>query len=307
MVLCVSLSPCLEVNIEVDSLSVGKINKVIGKRTFLTGKTLNVAIGLARLGCGSFATGVMYEDNGRLFEQELHKEGVTYKFVWNEGRVKETYKFIDRRSMLTEVVDEATEISAENRNKLVELVGELSKNCNAVVISDSVCSGLPDDYIVYVLNSVPKDTVKVVDADGVKLLNSLKCGVDLVKPNLEELQRTLGVKVTDRDSLIKACESLIEKGAKRVLVSLGKNGAVICDGRERFYCVSMNVAMNSTAGAGDAMVAAATMALKEGRALSEILRFGVAAGTAAVTQPDTLSFSKDKFNEILPTLCVKSI
>ena len=307
MILCVSLSPCLEVNIEVDSLSVGKINKVIGKRTFLTGKTLNVAIGLARLGSGSFATGFMYEDNGRLFEQELHKEGVTYKFVWNEGRVKETYKFIDRRSMLTEVVDEATEITADNRKQLIQLVGNLSENCKAVVISDSVNSGLSNEYIIDVLNSVPKDTVKVVDADGVKLLNALQCGVDLVKPNLEELQRTLNVKITDRDSLIKACESLVKKGAKRVLVSLGKNGAVICDGNERYYCVSMNVAMNSTAGAGDAMVSAATKALTDGRPLAEILRQGVAAGTAAVTQPDTLSFTKDKFNEILPTLVVKSI
>lgn len=307
MILCVSLSPCLEVNVEVDSLAVGKINKVIGKRTYLTGKTLNVAIGLARLGKGSFATGFMYEENGRLFEQELHKEGVTYKFVWNAGRVKETYKFIDRRSMMTEVVDEATAISAENRRQLIKLVGELSKNCNAIVISDNVYSGLSDDYIVEVLSSVPENILKIADADGIKLTNALKCGVDLVKPNLEELQRTLNVKISDRDSLLKACDSLISMGAKRVLVSLGKNGAVISDGKERYYCVSMNVAMNSTAGAGDAMVSAATMALSDGRSIADILRFGVAAGTAAVTQPDTLSFSREKFDEILPTLSVKSI
>lgn len=307
MILCVSLSPCLEVNIEVDSLSVGKMNKVIGKKTYLTGKTLNVAIGLARLGCGAFATGVMYEDNGRLFEQELHKEGVTYKFVWNSGRVKETYKFIDRRSMLTEVVDEATAITPQNREHLIDLVGELSKNCKAVVISDSICSGFPDDYIVDVLKAVPDNVMKIVDAEGIKLKNALKCGVDLIKPNLEELQHTLNVKVTDRKSMIKACQSLIGMGAKRVLVSLGKNGAVISDKNEQFYCVSMNVAMNSTAGAGDSMLSAATMALTEGRPLIDILRYGVAAGTAAVTQPDTLSFSKEKFNEILPTLGVKSI
>ena len=307
MILCVSLSPCLEVNIEVDSLAVGKINKVIGKKTYLTGKTLNVAIGLARLGSGSFATGFMYEENGRLFEQELHKEGVTYKFVWNSGRVKETYKFVDRRSMLTEVVDEATAISAENRKQLIQLVGDLSKNCKAIVISDNVYSGLSDEYIVEVLNSVPEDILKIVDADGVKLLNALKCGVDLVKPNLEELQRTLNVKIYDKDSLFKACDTLVSMGAKRVLVSLGKNGAVIYDGKERYYCVSMNVAMNSTAGAGDAMVSAATRAISDGRPLADILRYGVAAGTAAVTQPDSLSFSRDKFNEILPTLSVKSI
>ncbi len=307
MILCVSLSPCLEVNIEVDSLSVGKINKVIGRKTYLTGKTLNVAIGLAKLGCGSFATGFMYEENGRLFEQELHKEGVTYKFIWNPGRVKETYKFIDRRSMLTEVVDEATAVTEENRKHLIGLVGELSKNCDAVVISDSMMSGLDENYIVEVLRSVPVGIPKIVDADGVKLLNALKCGVDLVKPNLGELERTLNVRITDRDSLLRACEMLVELGAKRVLVSLGKDGAVISDGTKRFYCVSMNVAMNSTAGAGDAMVSASTMALSDGRALEDILMCGVAAGTASVTQPDTLTFTREKFNEILSALSVKAI
>lgn len=307
MILCVSLSPCLEVNIEVDSLSVGKINKVIGRKTYLTGKTLNVAIGLAKLGCGSFATGFMYEENGRLFEQELHKEGVTYKFIWNEGRVKETYKFIDRRSMLTEVVDEATAVTPENRKLLVGLVGELSKNCGAVVISDSMLSGLGDDYIVDVLKAIPQDKLKIVDADGVKLLNALKCGADLVKPNLGELQRTLNVKITDKESLFKACDALIDKGAARVLVSLGKDGAVITDGSKRYYCVSMNVAMNSTAGAGDAMVSAATMALCDGRPIEEILKCGVAAGTASVTQPDTLMFSREKYNEVLSALSVKAI
>ena len=42
------------------------------------------------------------------------------------------------------------------------------------------------------------------------------------------------------------------------------------------------MAINSTVGAGDGMVAAAAMMLN-GRPLNEILRAGVAAGTATVT------------------------
>ena len=81
MILTVSLSPCIDVNIEVDSLSVGMSHKIISKRIFYTGKSINVSIGLARLGAQAFVTGFMYEDNGRLFEQELHREGINYKFV----------------------------------------------------------------------------------------------------------------------------------------------------------------------------------------------------------------------------------
>jgi fructose-1-phosphate kinase PfkB-like protein len=55
------------------------------------------------------------------------------------------------------------------------------------------------------------------------------------------------------------------------------------------------------------MVAAAAKALVEGASLPEILRCGVAAGTAAVTYPDSKSFKKDKYNEILSSLKVKEI
>ena len=102
MILTICLSPCIDVNMEVDSLNVGMTHKIISKRVFFTGNSINVAIGLSRLKADSFATGFMYEDNGHQFEKELHKEGVIYKFVWNEGRVRENYKFVDRRSMLTE-------------------------------------------------------------------------------------------------------------------------------------------------------------------------------------------------------------
>jgi fructose-1-phosphate kinase PfkB-like protein len=41
--------------------------------------------------------------------------------------------------------------------------------------------------------------------------------------------------------------------------------------------------------------------------LKEILRCGVAAGSAAVTSPDSISFSKEKAREILTSLTVEEI
>lgn len=307
MILVVSLNPSIEVNMEVDSLSVGMKHKVLDKRLFMTGKALNVAVGLGRLGADSFATGFMYEDSARVFEQLLHRERVTYKFVWNSGRVRETYKFIDRRSMMTEIEDCASPLDEGNAQALVKLVKELSANCEAVVLSGNLADGLTDDYFGELLSVVPDGVKKVVDAEGDKLFSAIDEGVDLVKPNLEELKRTVKIKITDKDSMFRACDELLKRGAKRVLLSLGKKGAVITDGDKRYFCTSVNVAKNSTAGAGDAMVAAATLALANEQPLSEILRSGVAAGTAAVTLPDTISFVRKKYNEILRGLTVKEI
>ncbi len=307
MILTVCLSPCIDVNIEVDSLSVGMSHKIINKRIFFTGKAINVAIGLGRLNAEAFATGFMYEGNGHQFEQELHREGVPYKFIWSSGRVRENYKFIDNKSMLTEIDDISQELSAEKQSELIELISQFAKSSEAVVISGSLARGMQPSYYREALSAVPSGVLKVVDTEGDRLFEALKCGVDLVKPNIEELERTFNRSFRTRAEMLSACRELINLGAKRVLLSLGKNGAIITDGKKSYYCKSINVAMNSTVGAGDGMVAAATYALTKGGDLKEILRCGVAAGTAAVTSPYSTSFLKEKYEEILSSLKVEEI
>ena len=307
MILTVCLSPCIDVNIEVDSLNVGMSHKIISKRVYFTGKAINVAIGLARMKTDSFATGFMYEENGHQFEKELHKEGVVYKFIWNPGRVRENYKFIDHRSMLTEIDDVSPEVPSEKQDALIALIKHFSPYCEAVVISGGLARGMSPSYYGKILSVVPHNVKKVVDTEGERLLEALKYGVDLVKPNLDELERTLNRTLSTSEEKLLGCKELINMGAKRVLLSLGKNGAIITDCEKSFFCKSVNVAMNSTLGAGDAMVAAATRALTMGGTLKDILKHGVAAGTAAVTTPDQMTFIKEKYEEILSTLTVEEI
>lgn len=107
--------------------------------------------------------------------------------------------------------------------------------------------------------------------------------------------------------MLTGCYELLDRGAKRVLLSLGKQGAILTDGTHSYYCKSMNVAVNSTVGAGDGMVAAAALQLQQGEPLSEILRAGVAAGTATVMTTGQTSFSKEKYLEVIANLHVEEI
>lgn len=305
MILTVCLNPCTDVTIEVDSLNVGKLNHVKNKTLTFTGKALNVAIGVARLRGQSHATGFMYNENGSLFEQALDREGVPSVFIWNRGRVRENYKFIDNKSMLTEVNDVGEPIAENKQAELIDLVANLSRSSSVVVISGSLPRGVESDYYIKLFNAVPDGKLKVADCDGPRLLAALTAGMDLVKPNKDELQNTLGQEFRSRDELLKGCYSLIDKGAKRVLLSLGKRGAIITDGSKNYYCRSINVAVNSTVGAGDGMLAAASMLMEQGADLQEILRAGVAAGTATVTTFGQISFTKEKYDEIFANLTVE--
>ncbi len=304
MITTVCMSPCTDVTIELDSLNIGKTNVVKSKTLSLGGKGLNVAIGIARLGGSPYATGMMYNENGYVFENALDKEGVPFTFVWNKGRVRENYKIIDNRSMLTEINDVGEEVGKEKAEELVDMVRMLSAKSEVTVLSGGLPRGLSESYYGALSAAVDARSLKVVDATGKKLFYALEAGADLVKPNLDELEHTLGRHITDKAEMLAACNELLNRGAKRVLLSLGKQGAVITDGMQAYYCKSINVAVNSTVGAGDGMVAAAAMQLKDGAPLAEILRAGVAAGTATVMTAGRVSFAKEKYDEVIKNLHV---
>lgn len=302
MILTVCMSPCTDVTIELDTLSVGKTSVVKSKSLSLGGKALNVAIGVKRLGGEAYATGLMYNENGYTFENALNKEGVPYTFVWSKGRVRENYKFIDSRSMLTEVNDVGEEVSKEKAEEVLSIVRMLSARSSVTVLSGGLPRGLEPEYYGRLARAVDAKSMKIVDASGARMFSALGVGVDLVKPNLDELEHTLGRHIADKEDMLSACYELLDRGAKRVLLSLGKQGAVITDGTHSFYCKSINVAVNSTVGAGDGMVSAASLMLKQGAPLSEILRAGVSAGTATVMTTGKTSFTKEKYDEVMSNL-----
>ena len=307
MILSVCMSPCVDVTVEVDALNVGKTNVVKRKALSLGGKALNVAIGVNRLGGDAYVTGLMYTENGYMFENALDKEGVPFTFAWNKGRARENYKFIDRRSMLTEVNDVGAEINRDKADEVLGLVRMLSARSNVTVLSGGLPKGLDEAYYGRLAAAVDSRSMKIVDATGQRVFFALNEGVDIVKPNLEELENTLGRCIENKEDMLAGCYELLDRGAKRVLLSLGKQGAVITDGTRNYYCKSLNVAVNSTVGAGDGMVAAAALQLEKGADIRDILLSGVAAGTATVMTVGNVSFSKEKYEEVLANLQVKEI
>ena len=67
------------------------------------------------------------------------------------------------------------------------------------------------------------------------------------------------------------------------------------------------MAVNSTVGAGDGMVAASALQIERDEPLSEILRAGVAAGTATVMTTGKTSFTKEKYGEVIANLHVEEL
>ena len=299
MILTICPNPSIDCTIELDSLNVGMLNKIDSKVETYSGKALNVAIGVSRLGEKSFSTGFMFENHGRMFEHVLDKEQVEHKFVYNKGNARVNYKIIDKRSMLTEINDRGETVARDKQEELIKMVKEIAPSCEIAVMSGSLPKGVSPEFYAEVLSVIPKDVKVIVDTEKANMLSAIGSReIFMAKPNLRELESFAGESVVDIKDMLRASQKYIDLGVKNVLVSLGADGAILTDGSESYFCKSASVAVNSTVGAGDSMVAAACVGLLKGVPMHELLRMSVAAGTASVTTSGTNLFYSDKYKEI---------
>lgn len=298
MILTVGMSPCVDVTVRLNKFALGKTNVAGEKIVTYAGKANNVALGVSRLGGAAFVTGFMYNENGSLFEKALDKEGIPFSFIWNPGRVRENYKFIDGKGVLTEVNEEGREVAGEKLRDLLDFVRVQAAKSEAAVISGGAPKGTPASFYKDLITAAKGAKIVAADTYGDRLKAALEAGVDLIKPNLDELSATLGGEFSARNEQLAGARALAKAGAKHVLLSLGGEGSILTDGEETYYAEGVRVAVESTVGAGDAMLAAATKSLAEGLPLAEILRRAAAAGTASVTERNDPSFKKETYDKI---------
>ena len=307
MILSICPNPSLDYTIELDFLNVGRMNRILSKQENFAGKAINMAISVKRLGGDAILTGFMFERNGREFLHRFELENLPSEFVWNEGSVRVNYKIIDRKSMMTEINDKGERVGEDKQKELLRVISSLSEKADIVVVSGSLPQGVCPSYYGDMCRAMNGKVKKVVDTEGEALLEAVKTGVYLIKPNLDEMERTLGRNLATTREKLEGCKELISLGAENVLLSLGKRGAILTNGEESYFCQSASVAVNSTVGAGDSMVAAACIQIEKGASLPEILKNAVAGGTASVTTPGTGLVYYDKYAEILSKLSVERI
>lgn len=308
MILSICPNPSIDCTIELDSLNVGMLNRIDNKVETYSGKALNVAIGVARLNQKSVATGFMFENHSKMFEHVLDKEGVEHKFVYNKGNARTNYKIIDKKSMLTEINDRGEEVADAQQQELLSLIENISQDAKIATVCGSLPKGVNNDYYGQIVKRIPKHVKVVVDAERDNTLSAIGSReIYLIKPNLKEFERFFGITARTKKDIVNGAKKYLDMGVQNVLVSLGTEGAVFINDKQSLYCKSASVAVNSTVGAGDSMVAATCVGINSGADFEEILRMAVAAGTAAVTTSGTNLFYLDKYKEIYSKIYVESI
>lgn len=170
-----------------------------------------------------------------------------------------------------------------------------------LVISGSLPPGVKTGRLVQLIKAAQHNGIRcVVDSSGDALAAALDIGhIELVKPNQKELSALVQRELTQPDDVRKAAQEIVQSGkALRVIVSLGPQGALGVDASGCVQVVPPPVKSQSTVGAGDSMVGAMTLKLAENASLEDMVRFGVAAGSAATVNQGTRLCSLENTRKI---------
>ena len=165
-----------------------------------------------------------------------------------------------------------------------------------LVLSGSLPPNMTTSAVTELLQCARQQGLRtVVDSSGEALKAAVAFGgLELLKPNQSELAELTGQSLEQPDQVVNAARSLISQGAaKRVVISLGPQGALGVDAGQCIQVVPPPVIKRSTVGAGDSMVGAMVLKLAEDAPLADMVRFGVAAGTAATMNQGTKLCSKE--------------
>ncbi|MGA0555318.1 1-phosphofructokinase family hexose kinase [Larkinella sp. VNQ87] len=312
MIITLTLNPAVDVSTTVDRLMPEHKLRCAAPRYDAGGGGINVSKALRRLGGSSLCLFPSGGAMGALLEQLLAERQIEYRTLPMSGWTRQSFVVTETSShqQFRFGLPGPTWTEAEGESILAELRSQAGP-VEYVVVSGSLPPGLPTDFCARIARIVKDLGARLVlDTSGEPLKQAVNEGVFLLKPNVGELAALVGVDKLELDEVDDAALTILEKGGCEVMaISLGPAGALLvtkeaaesktATRRGILHVSAPTVKKQSTVGAGDSMVGGMVYALQQGWSYEDMLRLGVACGTAATMNPGTELFHKDDVERLL--------
>lgn len=281
MTYTVTFNPALDYVMGTDNFTLGATNRSQSEEIFFGGKGINVSCVLKELDVESTALGFIAGFTGDALLGKLNAKGINTDFIRLKKGLTRINVKLSGKDGITEINANGPEIEKEDINKLFSKLDKI-KSGDTLVLAGSIPKALPQDMYEQILSLLSGRNIKfVVDAEGKLLVNTLKYKPFLIKPNLDELSGIMGKVLKNEEEIIESAKELQAKGALNVLVTLGKDGAILLSPNGEIYKkTAFKIKAVNTVGAGDSMIAGFLAGLNKGFDYALILGTASAAATA---------------------------
>lgn len=289
MIVTLTPNPSIDRTVGFRELRRGSVNRASSSRVDAGGKGVNVSRALTAQGAGTIAVLPEGGPEGSLMATLLDDAGVTRRGVPISESVRLNVTAVEPDGTTTKLNEPGPHLDEGQVRALLSAVATSVEGAPGgawVVGCGSLPPGAPVDlYARLVRSARDAGALVAVDTSGAPLRPAVEAGPDLVKPNRLELEELVGADLTTLGAVIDAARGLVTGGVGTVVVSLGRDGAVVVDAESATHAVATIGTPRSTVGAGDCLLAGLLHDLSAGRTAAEALRTGVLWGAAAVTLP----------------------
>ena len=266
------------------------------------GKGANQACACGKLGgdC-TFLTAVGDDDSGRSLLSSLEAAGV------------HTNKVLEKKGCATGMAAIVVEKKGDNS---IVIVAGANQYCDSSYVKENL-DVIREAKVVLVQLETPLEGVLTFirlakEAGKTVILNPapaseqlpdeiLGC-LDFLTPNETELNTLTGMAADTEEEIEKAAGSLLAKGVKNVLVTIGARGAMLCNAQgSKIYPTFTHLKPVDTTAAGDTFNGGLAVGLAEGMELEQAIRFANAAAAISITRngAQTSIPSREEVKELL--------
>lgn len=289
-----------------DSLRIDQVNRAKGVREFASGKAVNVARVAAAIGARAVVTGFAGGERGKSLCEDIQRSGIEHEMVMVAAPTRLCCTIIDQSNgTATELVEESAAVEQAGWNRLIETMDRLTRICKIWVFSGSLPPGVPIDTYARWCSAAAKLGAKmIVDARGEALRLVMQHPGMIVKVNREELAATIGKNFANEADLKKGMLLATPAGGA-MIVTAGKEGSWVCDGKAVQYLAPPKIKVVNPIGSGDSYAAGVAVGLLRGLDLFEASRLGTACAAANTETADAGHVEKTRVEQLLGDIAIR--
>ena len=248
------------------------------------GGGINVARAVHALGGDTAAIFPVGGPAGEMIHHLLDQEGVRHHPIAIAGFTRESLAVEDRQSgEQFRFILPGPKVSEADQERCLDQLSAVAAEVDFIVASGSLPLGVPEDFYSRVAGLAQKLGRRLVLDTSGAALKQAGHGIYLLKPSLRELQDLAGAEIRTECEQEQAAREVIAQGRSEIVVlSLGAEGALLVTAEECERFAAIPVEARSTVGAGDSMLAGIVLGLSRALPLRKAVRFGLAAGAAAL-------------------------
>lgn len=257
MIYTITLNPSLDKIMYLKELKLNNDNDAYKIIYDIGGKATHISVILSKFKIDNVAMGFLGGENGRKVENMLNQNSVITDFVYDDAKTRlSTLLRVDNVQGSYLITNKGQGVSRGSIDNLFLKLNEKIKKDDFVVVSGAPPIGFDKDDL--------KQMFDIIKKKGAFLITDIAKGfmdiaIDstplIIKPNLKEFCDYLNVDTLEEKDIYENMLTLNERGIKYVIVSLGKDGAVLSFDKEVYRFNSVEVEEKNDTGCGDSFVA----------------------------------------------------